>query len=61
MAESDQGIVRNKNGEEQPKDKQRAQTVHSSDPDRSVSHEATRDSKPGNANKKNGPREDGRA
>jgi hypothetical protein len=44
MAHSDQGIVKNK-AEEQPKDKDRAQTVHRTDPDKSVSHEATRDSK----------------
>jgi hypothetical protein len=44
MGHSDQGIVKNKKGEEQPKDKQRAQTVHATDPDKSVSREATRDS-----------------
>jgi hypothetical protein len=43
MAHSDQGIVKNKKAEEQPKDKQRAQTVHATDPDKSVSREATRD------------------
>ena len=61
MAHSDQGIVKNKKGEEQPKDKQRAQTVHSNDPEKSVSHEATRDSGPGHPNKRNGPGEDDRA
>ena len=43
MAHPDQGIVKNKKAEEQPKDKQRAQTVHATDPDKSVSREATRD------------------
>ena len=61
MAHSDQGIVRNKKAEDQPKDKQRAQTVHTTDPDESVSHEATRDSKPNDSNKENGPRRDRRA
>jgi hypothetical protein len=50
MTNSDQGIVKNK-AEEQPKDKQRAQTVHRSDPDKSVSREETRDSKTGDATK----------
>jgi hypothetical protein len=45
MAHSDHGIVKNKKAEEQPKDKQRAQTAHPTDPDKSVSHEATRDPK----------------
>jgi hypothetical protein len=44
MAHSDHGIVKHK-AEEQPKDKQRAQTVHRADPDKSVSREATRDTK----------------
>jgi hypothetical protein len=43
MGNSDQGIVKDDKGEEQPKDKKRAQTVHKSEPDKSVSHEATRD------------------
>lgn len=50
MTHSDQGIVKNK-AEEQPKDKQRAQTVHRSDPDKSVSREETGDPKTGDANK----------
>jgi hypothetical protein len=41
MAHSDHGIVKNQNGEEQPKDKQRAQAVHPTDPEKSVSREAT--------------------
>jgi hypothetical protein len=45
MTRSSQGIVRNKNGEEQPADKQRAQTVHKTDSKHSVSKEATRDPK----------------
>jgi hypothetical protein len=45
MAHSDQGIVKNRKAEEQPKDKQRTQTVHVTDPDKSVSREATRDPK----------------
>lgn len=47
MAHSDQGIARNTKAEDQPRDKERAQTVHSTDPDKSVSREATRDSKAG--------------
>jgi hypothetical protein len=47
MTHSDQGIVKNKNAEDQPRDKERAQTVHSTNPDKSVSREATRDPKPG--------------
>jgi hypothetical protein len=54
MAHSDQGIVKNKKAEEQPKDKQRAQTVHATDPDKSVSREATRDHKAGDSNKPKG-------
>ena len=50
MAHSDQGIVKNK-AEEQPKDKRRAQTVHRTDPDKSVSREATRDTKTDDASK----------
>jgi hypothetical protein len=45
MAHSDQGIVRDKRGEEQPVDKHRAQTVHKSDQNGSPSREATRDPK----------------
>ena len=39
---SDHGIVRNEKGEEQPKDKQRAQTAHKTDAKASVSKDATR-------------------
>jgi hypothetical protein len=45
MAHSDQGIVRDKRAEEQPRDKQRAQTVHKADSKGSPSKEATRDPK----------------
>lgn len=60
MAHSDQGIVKNK-AEEQPKDKDRAQTVHRTDPDKSVSREATRDSKVGDSNKTTKPHKTGGA
>ncbi len=43
MRHSNQGIVRNEKGEEQPADKDRAQTVHETDPRKSSSREATRD------------------
>jgi uncharacterized protein YjbJ (UPF0337 family) len=39
---SDHGIVRNEKGEEQPKDKQRAQTAHKTDAQNSVSKDETR-------------------
>jgi uncharacterized protein YjbJ (UPF0337 family) len=39
---SDHGIVRNEKGEEQPKDKQRAQTAHKTNAKDSVSREQTR-------------------
>jgi hypothetical protein len=45
MAHSDQGIVKNDKAEEQPKDKRRAQAAHKTDPDKSVSREATRNPK----------------
>ncbi|WP_027516516.1 hypothetical protein [Bradyrhizobium sp. WSM1417] len=45
MAHSDQGIIRDQRGEQQPRDKQRAQTVHKSEPTGSPSREATRDPK----------------
>jgi hypothetical protein len=46
MAHSDHGIVRDKQrAEEQPRDKQRAQTVHKSEKEGSASREATRDPK----------------
>jgi hypothetical protein len=51
MAHSNQGIVRDNKGEEQPADKRRAQTVHRTDPKRPSSKEATRDPKLTNPNK----------
>ncbi|WP_440638156.1 hypothetical protein ACSHT2_28965 [Bradyrhizobium sp. PUT101] len=45
MAHSDQGIVKDKRGEEQPRDKERAQSVHKTNPKGSPSREATRDPK----------------
>lgn len=51
MAHSGQGIIRDKRGEEQPADKQRAQTVHKTEPGHSVSGEATRDPKLNDASK----------
>jgi len=45
MKHSGQGIVRDANAQEQPADKKRAQTVHTVDPSKSVSREATRDPK----------------
>jgi hypothetical protein len=43
MATSDQGIVRDQRGEEQPADKDRAQTAHKTKDENAVSREATRD------------------
>ena len=51
MTHSSQGIVRDKKGEEQPADKKRAQTVHKTDSEYSVSREATRDPRLTDANK----------
>ncbi|MDE5443017.1 hypothetical protein GWG65_16450 [Bradyrhizobium sp. CSA207] len=45
MVHSDQGIVRDKRGEQQLRDKQRAQSVHKSGPKGLPSREATRDPK----------------
>ena len=43
MKHSDHGIAKDKQGQEQPKDTERAQVAHKTDPHKSVSHEATRD------------------
>ena len=44
MRHSDHGIVKNEKAEEQPADKERAQTAHKTDPRKKpVSREATRD------------------
>jgi hypothetical protein len=51
MSQSNHGIVRDKRGEEQPADKQRAQTVHKVAPKGSPSKEATRDPKLNDASK----------
>jgi hypothetical protein len=45
VTHSDHGIVRDKQAQEQPVDKQRARTAHTTGPDGSVSREATRDQK----------------
>lgn len=45
MAHSDQGIVRDDKAEDQPRDKQRVQTVHEAESEGSASREATRDPK----------------
>lgn len=50
MAHSDHGIVKDAKAEDQPKDKQRARTAHSTKPDKSVSKDATRDPEPGDSN-----------
>lgn len=42
---ADQGIVKDDRAQEQPKDKERAQSAPRSDPKASVSREATRDPK----------------
>lgn len=45
MAHSNHGIVRDLRAEDQPRDKQRAQTVHKAEKKGSASREATRDPK----------------
>ena len=46
MAEhSRHGIVKDRQAQEQPADDKRAQTAHRSDPNKSATHEATRDPK----------------
>jgi hypothetical protein len=45
MRHSNQGIVRDQKGEEQPTDKARARTAHKTHPDKSATREATRDPK----------------
>jgi hypothetical protein len=51
MNHSSQGVIQDQKGEDQPIDKERAQTVHRSDPRKSASHEATRDPKLNDAEK----------
>ena len=43
MAQSDHGIVRDNHAQDQPRDKERAQTVHKAEKKGSPSREATRD------------------
>jgi hypothetical protein len=43
MGKTDQGIVKDDKGQEQPKDKERAQTVHQTDTDQSASKEQPHD------------------
>jgi hypothetical protein len=54
MKHSGHGIVKDKQGQEQPADKKRAQTAHQSDPNRSTSHEGTRDPALSDAEKTSG-------
>ena len=51
MTNSNHGIIRDDKGQEQPADKQRAQTAHKTDPKKSISREATRDPKLSDAEK----------
>ena len=51
MTHSDHGIVKDEKGQEQPVDKQRAQAVHTTGRDGSVTREATRDQKLDDAGK----------
>jgi hypothetical protein len=51
MAHSNHGIARDRQAQDQPADKARAQAVHKSDPKQSNSHEATRDPKLNDAEK----------
>jgi hypothetical protein len=53
LAKSHQGIERPR-GEEQPKDKPRAQTASNTTPENSASHEATRDPKGNDAPTRSG-------
>lgn len=65
MTQSNQGVVRDKQGQQQPADKARAQTAHKTGPGESVTREATRDPKLNDAEKTPGsgmtPDEDGSA
>ncbi|MBR0713492.1 hypothetical protein [Bradyrhizobium liaoningense] len=55
MAHSDHGIIKDQRGEDQPRDKRRAQTVHKAEQKGSPSREATRDPKLDDAGKTPGP------
>jgi hypothetical protein len=48
---SNHGIVRDRQAQEQLADRRRAQTAHHSDPEKSATHEATRDPKLNEAKK----------
>lgn len=65
MAHSNHGITKDHQAQEQPTDKERAQKVHKSDPQKSASREATRDPKLNDAEKTPGsgmvPDDDGGA
>jgi hypothetical protein len=65
MAHSNHGITRDRQAQEQPTDKARAQNAHKSDPKKSASREATRDPKLNDAEKTPGsgmgPDDDGDA
>lgn len=65
MAHSNHGVARDRQAQEQPTDKERAQKVHKSDPEKSASREATRDPKLNDAEKTPGsgmgPDDDGGA
>jgi len=54
VTHSDHGIVRDKRGEDQPADKERAQTAHQTPPNNSVTREATRDPKHDNTSPRPG-------
>jgi hypothetical protein len=65
MAHSNHGITRDRQAQDQPADKERAQSVHKSGPKKSASREATRDPKLNDAEKTPGsgmaPDDDGSA
>jgi hypothetical protein len=65
MRHSDHGVVKDKLAQEQPTDKERARTAHKTHPDKSATHEATRDPKLNDAEKTPGsgmtPDDDGDA
>jgi len=54
VTHSDHGIVKDKKGQEQPVDKQRAQTAHTTEAEGSVTREATRDPAQDNTNTRSG-------
>jgi hypothetical protein len=52
MKRSSHGIIKDEKAEDQPADKERAQTAHRTDPSNSVSREATREPKLTDAERK---------